>query len=192
MLTWGGVCLAVVLIVRYMSNRFAPATLLNSRIKLMGLSVAQATGFAIAAILVGMFYHFANDAGLLANATATASIQEAHQGNFLPKISEKKVHKLLDSDTIFIDARLARDYKAGHLDGAISVPVDANDIKRLKATADIAKDSRIVLYCQSSSCPYAERVAIKLIADGFTDVSIYKGGWAEWKEKNGKKKEASS
>ncbi len=72
------------------------------------------------------------------------------------------------------------------------MPVDANDIERQKATVDIAKDARIVMYCQSSACKYAEIVAIKLINDGYSNLSIYKGGWAEWKEKNGRKKETSS
>jgi rhodanese-related sulfurtransferase len=140
-----------------------------------------------------MVYHFTNDEGLLANANATAAIQQAHTGNFIPKIGERKVHKLLDSDTVFIDARRARDYKAGHLERAISVPVDANDVGRQKATAEIPKDSPIVMYCQSASCKYAEIVAIKLKNEGYSNISIFKGGWAEWAAKNGKnKKDATS
>ncbi len=186
-ISYSAVAIAVIFVIHF-SRRWLPQTLLNSRSKLFGISMAQAAGFAIAALLCGMFYHFANDEGLLANANATTSIQKAHAGNFIPKISDRKVHKLLDSKTVFIDARLARDYKAGHLDGAISVPIDSNDIELKKATADIAKDARVVLYCQSAGCKYAEIVAIRLIDDGFTDISIYKGGWAKWAAKNGKKK----
>jgi len=173
------------------AKRFLPVTLFNSRIKMMGLSVGQAAGFVIAAILVGIFYHFADDEGLLANVNATASIQKAHAGNFVPKISEREVHKLLETDTIVIDARLSPDFEAGHLKGAFSVPVDANDVERQKVTANIAKDARIVMYCQSSACKYAEIVAIKLIDDGYSNISIFKGGWAEWVAKNSKKKEAA-
>ena len=184
---YAAIVIAIILILHW-AKRLVPVTLTNSRIKVMCLSIAQTTGFIILAVLIGMFYHFANGAGLLANANATASIQKAHLGNFIPKINEKKVHKLLNTDTVFIDARLRRDYEAGHLEGAISVPVDSNDIERQKAIADIAKDARIVLYCQSSACKYAEIVAIKLIDDGYSNISIYKGGWAEWVEKNGKKR----
>jgi rhodanese-related sulfurtransferase len=170
------------------AKRWLPKAMLNSRGKLFGLSIGQGAVFAIVALLCGMLYHFANDEGLLANPDATTSIQQAHQGNFIPKITERKVHKLLNSDTVFIDARFARDYKAGHIEGAISTPVDANDVERQKVTADIVKDARIVMYCQSSKCKYAEIVAIKLIDDGFSNISIFKGGWAEWVEKNGKNK----
>jgi len=191
-IAYAAISVAIILTVHSARRKWLPETILNSRRKLLGLSAAQGAALGIAALLCGMMYHFANDEGLLANANATASIQQAHLGNFVPKISERKVHKLLDTNTVFIDARLARDYKAGHLEGAISVPVDANDVERQKATADILKDARIVLYCQSASCKFAEKVAIKLIDDAFSNVSIFKGGWAEWVEKNGKTKEASS
>ncbi len=174
------------------AKRLIPKKLLDSRIKLMGLSITQAGAFAVAALIIGMLYHFAFDEGLLANANATAAIQEAHAGNFIPKISERKVHDLLGNHTVFIDARMSRDYKAEHLEGAISVPVNSTDEERKKATADINKDTHIVLYCQSAGCRYAEIVALKLIEDGYTDISIYKGGWAEWAAKNGKIKQEQS
>ena len=159
----------------------------------MGLSVVQAGVFIIVVVFTGMFYHFTNETGFLANANGTASIQQAYQGYFIPKITEEKVKKLLDTDTIFIDARYPFDYQAGHLEGALSIPVDSNDVFRNKATAHIAKNSRIVLYCQSSGCQYAEKIAIKLKDDGFTNISIYKGGWVDWTSKNiVTKKEKSS
>ncbi len=122
-ITYAAIAVAIILIVRW-AKRWLPERILNSRRKLLGLSAAQGATLVIAALLCGMMYHFANGEGLLANANGTASIKQAHLGNFVPKISEKKVHKLLDTGTVFIDARLARDYKAGHLEGAISVPVD--------------------------------------------------------------------
>jgi len=173
-------------------RKWLPKTMFNSCSKVFGLSIGQGAAYAIVAFLCGMIYNFANDTGLLANANATAAIQQAHAGNFISKISERKVRKLLDSDTIFIDARFARDYTTGHLDGAISLPVDANDVERQKITTDIPKDSRIVMYCQSAGCKYAEIVAIKLIDDGFSNISIFKGGWVEWAAKNGKKEDATS
>jgi rhodanese-related sulfurtransferase len=187
---YAAIALVIILIVHW-AKRYLPEGMLNSRGKLLSLSMTQGAIFAIAALLCGMFYHFANDEGLLANANATALIQQAHLGNFIPKVSEKKVHKLLDGDTVFIDARFARDFEAGHLKGAINVPVDANDVEHQKLTADIAKDARIVLYCQSAGCKFDEIVAIKLMADGFYNISIFRGGWNEWVAKNGKPKGVS-
>lgn len=189
-LMYAAIALVIILIV-HRAKRWLPETMLNSRGKLFGLSIGQGIAFAIAALLCGMLYHFANNEGLLANANATASIQQAHLGNFIPKVSEKNVHKLLDGDNVFIDARFARDFKAGHLKGAINVPVDANDVEHQKVTANISKNARIVVYCQSVGCKFAEIVAIKLMDDGFSDISIFRGGWNEWVAKNGKPKEAA-
>jgi rhodanese-related sulfurtransferase len=183
------IVIAMILALHF-AKRFVPATIFNTRLKRIGLSLGQTAGFVITAVFIGFVYHFVNDEGFLARANATSSIQEAHQGNFIPKISEAKVEQLLATDTIFIDARLARDFKAGHLDGALSVPVDSNDVYRNQVTANIAKDAKIVLYCQSSGCQFAEKVAENLISDGFTNISIYKGGWMDWSAKNSKKKES--
>ncbi len=185
---YAAITLIIILIVQR-AKRWLPEAITSSRGRLLGLSMTEGTAFAIAALLCGMIYHFANNEGLLANTNATASIQQAHLGNFIPKVSEKKVRSLLGTDTVFIDARFSRDFKAGHLEGAISVPVDSNDVEFKKTTANIQKDARIVLYCQSAGCKFAERVAIRLIDDDFSDISIFKGGWAEWTAKNGRKKE---
>jgi rhodanese-related sulfurtransferase len=175
--------MAVIAIFHWARRRWPLVTLVNSRSKLFGLSIAQAAGFGILALLIGMVYHFANDEGFLAHANATTTIQQAHTGNFIPKVSKGKVERLLGTDTVFIDARFARDFKAGHMEGAISVPVDANDTERYKATAGIGKDAPIVIYCQSAGCNFAEKVTIKLKGDGFSNISIFKGGWNEWKAK---------
>ncbi len=185
---YAAIALVIILIV-HRAKRWLPEAMLNSRGKLFGLSMTQGAVFAIASLLCGMFYHFVNDEGLLANANATSSIQQAHLGNFIPKVSEKKVQELLDSDTVFIDARFERDFEAGHLEGAISVPVNTTDEERQMKTANIPKDARIVLYCQSAGCKYAEKVAIRLLDDDFSNISIFKGGWQEWAAKNGREKE---
>lgn len=180
----------IILIVRWAKRRL-PSVWNMSRRQVYGLSAAQGASFAFVALLCGMVYHFANDAGLLANADATAMIQESHAGKFIRKIGERKVHRLLEGDAVFIDARFGRDYEAGHLEGAISVPVAASDVEVQKATADIAKDSPIVVYCQSSRCKFAEIVALKLIEKGYSNISIFRGGWAEWKGRNDRPREAT-
>ena len=111
----------------------------------LGLTLGQAGALALAAFFCAMLYHFASDEALLANANATASLQQAYRGTFIPKIGRTKVRKLLGTDTVIIDARRARDYQAGHLDGAISLPVDANEALWEETTAIIPRDKPIML-----------------------------------------------
>jgi rhodanese-related sulfurtransferase len=87
---------------------------------------------------------------------------------------------LQEKGVIFIDARLKPDFEAGHVEGAINIPVDANDAVRRQAVLKISPEDSLVVYCQSVNCHFAEIVAGKLRLDGFSRVSILPGGWVEW------------
>jgi len=85
---------------------------------------------------------------------------------------------------LLVDCRPPIFYRLGHLDGAINLPLKSYDalIDRRKQSIDnaLAAGQTIVLYCQNTECPDAYAVAKKLITRGYS-VSIYKGGWEEWK-----------
>ena len=180
LLIYSAIAVMAILIVRWGRRRWLPSTAIISRRRLFGLSAAQGAGLALLALLSGMVYHFVNDEGFLAHPNATSSIEQAHLGGFIPRIGRKQVRWLLNHDVVLIDARLNDDFKAGHLEGAINIPMDVSDDERRKVMAGIAKNTRIVVYCQSGGCEFAEKVAIKLISDGFPNVSLLKGGWRDW------------
>lgn len=181
---YAAIAIVVILGVRWGRRRWLSSEYMTSRSRLFGLSIAQSVGLVLLALLCGMVYHFVSDVGFLAHTNATASIQQAHLGNFLPKVSEKEIRRLLNTDTIFIDARDVHDFEAGHLEGAINIP--ANDCSCLynEVLASIDKKARIVVYCQSAGCKSAEKVAVKLATDGFPNISIFKGGWNKWNAKS--------
>jgi len=151
-----------------------------SRRRVLGLAVGQVVVLGLITLLSSGFYHFASDEGLLGNAAATASLQKGHMASFIPKVSKKKVRKLLGTDAIFIDARFVRDYERGHLKGAISLPIDANDTIWRETLDTISQERPIVTYCQSAGCKFAEKVSLRLVEAGYSDVTIFKGGWNEW------------
>jgi rhodanese-related sulfurtransferase len=118
--------------------------------------------------------------GVLANAAGVALIREAHLAHFIPRTSVTAVEKRLGGNSVVVDARLTEDFTNGHLPGAISIPVNVGEAERHTATADLSKDVRIIVYCQSAACPFARTVAVRLIKDGFSNISIFRGGWKEW------------
>jgi rhodanese-related sulfurtransferase len=82
---------------------------------------------------------------------------------------------------LFVDARSAADYSAGHIAGAVNLPdqqFDEHIGPFLEATA---ADTRIITYCDGESCPLSERLAEKLSFAGFEKVFHLKNGWGEWK-----------
>jgi rhodanese-related sulfurtransferase len=153
----------------------------------MLMSVGQGILLGLGAVTCGLLSNFSSHGeGLLGNAEGVRSVRRAHAGAFLPTIGISEVKKLMGTDTVLVDARFSPDFEAGHLTGAISLPVDANDARFRLATRNLAKTGRVVVYAQSRSCPYAPKVASRLVDDGFTNVSVFKGGWREWTAKKGR------
>jgi rhodanese-related sulfurtransferase len=165
----------------YSLKRFLPVV--KSLHLRFGLSIGQAVGFAIFAVFAGLLFHFFNGGGFFANAAAVEGIQKAYAGSFIPKITSDKMQTLVGhSNTVIIDARLEQDYKSGHIENAISLPINCSDEVYSKIVSGLTKDKRIILYCQSAGCQFAEKIALRLKADGFENLAVFKGGWVEWQK----------
>ena len=86
---------------------------------------------------------------------------------------------------LLVDCRPPIFYRVGHIDGAINLPLKSYDKvidgRKIKIQQALAEEKIIVLYCQNVKCPDAYAVAKKLALIGHS-VSIYKGGWEEWKQ----------
>lgn len=83
-----------------------------------------------------------------------------------------------------IDTRPPLFFRLGHIDGANSLPLIKYDKAILDKKPQIDAASKagkvIVAYCQNVNCPDAHKLATKLSRMGY-NVSIYSGGWEEWK-----------
>ena len=77
-----------------------------------------------------------------------------------------------------VEALPERYYLAGHLPGAININID--EVKAKAPGLLPAKDAPIVVYCASVTCANSDQVAVQLLALGYGDVAVYKGGKAEW------------
>jgi rhodanese-related sulfurtransferase len=133
-------------------------------------------------IVLSVAYHCVSRVGLIHAANATEQIREAHFNYFLPKISKAELSGIVKGqNATIIDSRHKRDFESGHLPGAINVPVDSvgGDIGSRMGSID--KKRPLIVYCQSSACPFAGIVAKELQSLGYTDIRLYKGGWREWR-----------
>lgn len=70
-------------------------------------------------------------------------------------------------------------YEDCRIKGSINVPVD----KIEEYAKKLDKNTPIVVYCASYSCPASSRAWHKLKNMGFTNIKAYEGGMAEWKQK---------
>jgi rhodanese-related sulfurtransferase/DNA-binding transcriptional ArsR family regulator len=80
------------------------------------------------------------------------------------------------SDVLILDARPANEYLAGHIAGAISVPID--DLQnRLRA---LPTDKEYVAYCRGPYCVYADR-AVELLRKSRRRARRLAEGFPEWR-----------
>jgi rhodanese-related sulfurtransferase/DNA-binding transcriptional ArsR family regulator len=79
-------------------------------------------------------------------------------------------------DIVILDTRPANEYAAGHIAGAISVPVDELQ-RRLK---DLPKSKDYVAYCRGPYCVYADRAVVMLRANGRRAHRLLEG-FPEWR-----------
>jgi len=77
---------------------------------------------------------------------------------------------------VVLDARPASEYAAGHIAGALSVPVD--DLQR--RLREFTKDKEYVAYCRGPYCVYADRAVEILRAHGRRARRLVEG-FPEWR-----------
>lgn len=98
--------------------------------------------------------------GMLSHSVNEVSVEEANQ----------------KQNVLFVDSREPKEYKVSRLKDAINVGYDELDLSQLE---NVDKDQEIIVYC---SIGYrSEKVAEKIKAKGFTNVSNLYGGIFEWK-----------
>ena len=71
-------------------------------------------------------------------------------------------------------------FAAGHLPGAINLPLEGFGDAAQRALPNRAVD--IVVYCASAPCQNSDIAARKLQSLGYSNVRIFKGGKAAWKD----------
>ena len=81
---------------------------------------------------------------------------------------------------LFLDARAPADYQAGHIAGALSLPIDDFDDYYLKVQPLLTPDAAIVAYCDGMDCDLSHRLMDRLREFGFHNVKLLVNGWTAW------------
>jgi rhodanese-related sulfurtransferase/DNA-binding transcriptional ArsR family regulator len=79
-------------------------------------------------------------------------------------------------NVVVLDARPASEYTAGHIAGAISMPID--ELQR--RLGELPKDKEYVAYCRGPYCVYADR-AVKVLRSSHRRARRLLEGFPEWK-----------
>ena len=115
--------------------------------------------------------------------TIESSPATATNGPSVPNsVTWPQAQALLGKGALLVDVREPEAYTAGHITGAISLPMNTLESEIATFKARFPSDKIIIAYCASSQCAIA-RTAAQLLMErhGFTDVREMPGGYAEWR-----------
>ena len=84
--------------------------------------------------------------------------------------------RLRDGDLVLVDVRPEEEYEAGHIEGAVSIPIDELPDR----LAELPEDAEIVAYCRGALCVYAHQ-AVRQLRDTGRSARRLEGGWPDWK-----------
>jgi rhodanese-related sulfurtransferase len=121
--------------------------------------------------------------GFFGNHTALENVASSYDKNPLPIIDAEEVRQLVGRpDVTIVDARRPSQFRTAHLPGAINIPITVEQGALRDALDTIPPGNRIVVYCQSKGCEWADAIARKLPAHGFPNVVIFRGGIERWEQ----------
>jgi rhodanese-related sulfurtransferase len=89
---------------------------------------------------------------------------------------------LAEGKILLLDGRSGAAYEAGHIPGAISLPLPLLADKIGQFSSQYPKTKPLVVYCASTQCPVSHAEAVALSEQyGYLDVRVMPGGYAEWR-----------
>jgi rhodanese-related sulfurtransferase len=99
----------------------------------------------------------------------------------LPALIDE-VQQVMASGGLVVDARTPEQYAAGHIAGAVSLPLVEIDAVLPDFLAHIDKAQTLVTYCNGFGCPDSFDLGVRLIESGCRDVRVFEGGYPEWRD----------
>jgi rhodanese-related sulfurtransferase len=84
--------------------------------------------------------------------------------------------RLRKGDLVLVDVRPDEEFEAGHIDGAVSIPID----QLADRLAELPQDAEVIAYCRGPLCAYAHQ-AVRQLQGAGRSARRLEGGWPEWK-----------
>ncbi len=81
---------------------------------------------------------------------------------------------------MFLDARSQWEFEQGHIQGAVSMPVDEFDYWFPQLESKLRAAPNLITYCDGERCPLGHELTEKLQAQGLDNVFVLKNGWTRW------------
>lgn len=83
-----------------------------------------------------------------------------------------------NKNAMVIDARAPDRFAQGHVRGAINIPSSQKEAYTEQFLRGVDPNQPILIYCGSESCPASDILYDYLSTQGFTNMRVFKPGWA--------------
>lgn len=83
---------------------------------------------------------------------------------------------------VFVDARSPEEYEAGHIAGALNVPLYDPASDMIWESLAVSQEADVVVYCSADLCQDSLVLARRLSRLGWRKAKVYVGGWLEWRD----------
>jgi rhodanese-related sulfurtransferase len=145
-------------------------------VTMMRQALWESVAIAIAGTVLGFLYTGITGQGVFSTREPESQTDEPAP-EFIDYSEALNYHQ--SGKAIFIDARHDFDYGLGHIPGAVNLPLKEYDEKK-SMLSQFSKDTTLVTYCDGQECNSSIDLALKLTAEGFSNVMIFFDGWREW------------
>lgn len=143
-------------------------------------SIKQAVVILVVASVLGLIVYGARPDKIKAPDPPTPVPTEAQQVTDIPISEALDLYQA--GKAIFIDARHAVDYDAGHIKGAVHLTADESEAWLPDFLATTDPQAVIVTYCDGQNCHLAPELAELLFFNGFDHVFYLENGWTRWRD----------
>jgi rhodanese-related sulfurtransferase len=82
--------------------------------------------------------------------------------------------------TLLIDARAGAAFSAGHIPGALSLPLGEFAAAFSRLEPELRAASLLVVYCSDRTCGDSPELARRLWDQGLKNILLFKGGMEDW------------
>lgn len=83
-------------------------------------------------------------------------------------------------EAVFMDSRSQEEFDAGHIAGALNIPLQENKSGLNSRLLPYPSDRTLVVYCEGGDCQTSIALAKLFQTQGFRDIRVFSGGFAEW------------
>ena len=94
-------------------------------------------------------------------------------------VTVEQAAQLFDQGVAFIDVRKASDFEAGRIPGAVNLDLHGG-FSEQSLSAVVAKDQKLVIYCNGTSCLRSSEASAMAVGWGFAGVHYLRDGYPAW------------